>query len=153
MGYMKKALTVFLAVFCLMNLTACGKKEAISLDEFNTGMEAEGYTIIDATGQIAPEQITAISLALKDDYQIEFYVFTDGDTAASTYEQNKYIFEEYKSSGHVEVYKNIGNYSYYALTSDGIYYLLSRVDNTMIYVVADAEYKSEINAMVKKFGY
>ncbi len=153
MSNIKKGLTVFFTFFILMTFTACGKREALSLEEFNTIMEAEGYTITDATGQIAPKQITAISLALKDSYQIEFYVFTDADTAASVYAQNKSVFEENKPSGHVELYKNIGNYGYYSLTADGVYYLLSRVDNTMLYAVADAAYKSEINAMVKKIGY
>lgn len=153
MGYMKKALTMFLAVFCLIGLTACGKKEAVSLEKFNALMEEEGYTIADATGQVAPEQITAISLAMNDYYQIEFYVFTDADAAASTYVHNQNIFEGYKSGGYVDVYKNIGNYNYYALTSNGVYYLISRIDNTMIYVVADAGKSSEVNAVVKKIGY
>ncbi|MGN1147178.1 MAG: hypothetical protein ACI4TB_02065 [Lachnospiraceae bacterium] len=153
MSRMKKVFVVFCMILGLTGMTACAKREAVSVEAFNAAMEEKGYTIQDATDQIPADYIQAISLALHDDYQIELYVFTGADAAASVFAQNKSVFEERKGNSNVEVSKDIGNYSYYSLTTGGQYYLLSRVDNTMLYVVADEKYKKEITEIIKEFGY
>lgn len=152
-GMLKRKKTVLWAMIALLCLTSCKKREAVSAEVFNRTMEEQGYEIADATNQIQTEYVEAISLAQKDGYQIEFYVFSDAKAAFSVFGQNKSLFEEYKGAGSFELSKDIGNYHFYSLTTNGMYYLLSQVDNTMCYVVADAEYKAEIADIIKFLGY
>ncbi len=140
-------------MIALLCLTSCGRREAISAGVFNSTMEEQGYVIVDATNQTQTEYVEAISLAQKDGYQIEFYVFSDVETAFSVFNQNKSLFEDKAGTGSIELSKDIGNYHFYSLTTNGNYYLLSQVDNTMCYVVADAEYKAEITDIIKLLGY
>ncbi len=138
----------------LVGLTACSKKTAISVEEFNDILESKGCTIEDATGQLAPESITAISLALSDDYQIEFYEFVDNETATAVFLENKTIFEGHTGSGaSAEITKNIMNYSYYSVSTSSTFYMLAQIDNTMLFVEADVAYKDEIVEIVKELGY
>ncbi len=153
---MKKILrlsVVFFVMLTMFSLMGCGEKTVVSLKDFNSLMEKKGYTIKDATEQITPARVQAISLAIKEDYQIEFYVFKDTRTAESVFAQNKLMFENNKSSGYIEQSRSFQNNSYYSLVSGGNFYLLSRVDHTMIYVVADADYKKEITETIKELGY
>lgn len=154
MKHIKKGIAVFFCVGLMMwGLTGCASKEAVSVEVFNEVMEEKGYEIIDASEQYSEDVIEAISLALCEDYQIEFYVFSDSAAAAATYNQNKSLFEEERGTASVHIAKSIGNYSYFNMSSDGIFYLLARVDNTMLYVVADADYKGEIEKIIKELGY
>ena len=153
---MKKTLrlpVVFFLILALFQLVACGGKTVVSLEDFNLLMEEKGYVIKDATEQIALDTIRAISLAINEDYQIEYYVFKDIGTAEAVFTQNKLLFEDNKTGGHIEQSRSYGNNSYYSLISGGNYYVLSRVDNTMIYVVADDDYKKEIADTIKELGY
>ena len=44
-------------------------------------------------------------------------------------------------------------YKYYAFTADGNFYIISRIDQTMLYCVADSAYKDEIIGHIEKLGY
>ncbi|MGN0430917.1 MAG: hypothetical protein ACI4EQ_01005 [Lachnospiraceae bacterium] len=154
MKKLNKVIAMAMMMILLAGLTACGNRTAVSVSEFNNVLEDKGYIIEDATGQIAPESITAISLAVGDDYQIEFYEFKNNAAATAVFNENKNIFESYASGGaSAEITKNIMNYSYYSVTSSGTYYMLAKIDNTMLYAVADSEYKDEIVEIVKELGY
>ena len=152
-GMLKRKKTVVWAILALLCLTSCKRREAVSAEVFNGTMEKQGYVIADATNQTQADYVQAISLAQKDGYQIEFYVFSDAEAAFSVFSQNKSLFAEKEGTGSMELSKDIVNYHFYSLTSNGMYFLLSQVDNTMCYVVADAEYKAEITDIIKLLGY
>lgn len=153
MKHFKQIFMMLVMTAGLFGLTGCVKKEAVTVKEFNQVMEDAGAEIVDATDQLSDRVVKEISLAVFDDYQIEFYVLTNEDTASAVFFENRAIFEENKGSVSSEISKSIGNYNYYALTSGGSCYLLARVDNTMLYVVADAGDKDEITEMFKTLGY
>lgn len=144
---------IVLVLTCIACLSGCTERKPVTEEEFQNIMGSAGFTITDATNQATGDSITAISLAIKDEYQIEFYVFTENKFAASAFIQNKSIFEGYKSGVSADVSKNIGNYAYYSLVSDGECYILARVDNTLLYAVADATYKKEITDFIQTLGY
>lgn len=148
-----KALCVCVVVIALL-LTACGSKTALTNDQFAEKMEAAGYQIVDATDQFGEGEVEAVTLAIKDDvYQIEFYVLPSNDQAVSAFNGNKSDFEQMKTSGSSTGEVSLGNYSYYGLTTDEGYYVVSRIDNTMIFINTSSEYKDEIKDVVKELGY
>ena len=149
-------LTVFLLTFFM--LAGCQtSRSAISAEEFKTKAEAAGYTVQDASSQYPDGQVDEYWIAVKlsdaIDYQIEFAVVPTAEQAKGAYEQNKADFESKKGNFTVHSTVSIGNYSYYYLTTSARFQVISRVDNTFIYIDAEKEYKDEIENFLQSIGY
>ena len=148
-----------LGILCLMLLvftTACGKKTAITSSDFKEKMESKGYTVEDATSQFSDyDYVKQVYIALNSDseYQIEFYELSDNDNASSFFNNNRSTFEQSKSSSSSETSSSVGNTSKYTLTTNDKFKLLSRIDNTVIYLDVSEEYKSEVKDIIKELGY
>ena len=153
---MKKIKIVVLLIFALL-LTACGNsKKALTSIEFKNIMENENFSIIDAIDQFngfTEMKEAYIALEENKNYQIEFYVMDSDDNAVKLYEYNKESFEA--SKGSMSAYTNfdLKNTNRYTLNTNGEFKLLSRIDNTMIYLDVNSEYKDEVMNILKKLGY
>lgn len=137
-------------------VTGCTNKVAITSSDFKTKMEKEGYTIQEVTNQFDDyNYVSKAYIALSSDskYQIEFYKLSDSDNASSFFNNNKATFENSKSSSASETSISGGNYAKYTLTTNGQFKVLSRIDNTVIYLNVPDSYKSTIKEVLKKIGY
>ena len=152
---MKKTATAILALLlCVTLLASCGSpKTAISMKTFDTKAEQAGFTIVDAADQFEEDAVESVHVAMGDGYQIEFYIVSTEQQAIMAYSQNKANFEAAKGSSSSNSEVNLSNYSKYTQTSAGYYSVISRIDNTFIYVNANASYKSDINSFLKEIGY
>ena len=131
-------------------------KESITANEFKNKMEDMNYIVVDAKDQFEEyDYIEKVYLAAPKNYkyQIEFYEMDEEEQAISFYNNNQEIFESYNSSASAETNVSIGNNAKYTLTTEDEYRLLSRIDNTVIYVHVDKEYKDEIKEVLKELGY
>ncbi len=148
-----KALLLYALVIALF-LTACGSKTALTNNQFIEKMESAGYQTVDAANQFGEGEVEAVSLAIKEGkYQIEFYVLPSNDQAVSAFNGNKSDFEQMKGNGASSGELSGSNYNYYGLSTDEGYYVVSRVDNTMIFINTSAQYKDEIKEILKEIGY
>lgn len=150
---MRKRISVLFV--CAISLTillcSCGKnKTVMSADDFAKTLEGEGYTLLEATNQFDEGALKVCWLAMKDDVQIEFYVCNSEADAKAAYEDNKESAKG-SSGSHKEV--SLKNYSEYSSTYDGNYYVISRIDDTFIYVEVPEENKKEVNRILDKIGY
>lgn len=148
-----KGVVICLLVFCV---AGCGNAKSITADDFKEKMEDKKYSVTDATYQFAgADYIEKAYIALKSDssYQIEFYQISNEEYAVSFYNNNKSIFENSKSSTSTYTETNLGNHAKYALESDGKYKVVSKIDNTVIYLNVDSKYKDEVKDILKKLGY
>jgi hypothetical protein len=151
---MKLKVVILYVLAAALFLTACGSKTALTNEQFIEKMESAGYLIADATNQFAEGNVETVTLAMKDGvYQIEFYVLPSDDRAVAAFNASKNDFEQMKGSGSSTGEVNIGNHNYYGLSTGEGYYVVSRIDNTMIYINASAEYKDEIKDILKELGY
>ena len=142
------------SIALLFLLTGCGNKTVKTTEEFRQIAQAHDYTVADVSGQYADyEHIIEATVAKKDDYQIDFYVIDGVENATILFNNNKQIFENSKGSSSSKVTSNIGNYSSYALNSNGKYNYICRVENTLVYINVDEEYKDEVKAIIKELGY
>ncbi|NLN97469.1 MAG: hypothetical protein GX127_03610 [Eubacteriaceae bacterium] len=147
---MKRILAILLALSIIL-LAGCGaKKSGMANDDFKAQMLEKGYEIVDATDKVNPNTIGAVSIAIKDGYQIEYYVAHSVDKAQTVYDLNVSSFKEVDGE---ENNSQKGNYSSYEKTSADTFYTISKVDNTFIYSVAPVEYKDEIKQVIKDLGY
>ncbi|MGM9881746.1 MAG: hypothetical protein ACI31S_02755 [Bacilli bacterium] len=154
-GFMKFISVVTCLSFIFL-LTGCGNKTALTSENFKSKMEGNNFVVQDATSQMASyDYITKVYLAIDSsyNYQIEFYELSDAASASSFYNNNKSIFEESKSSSAVETSVSSGNNAKYTLTTNGKYKVVSRINNTVIYVNANDEYKTEVKDLLEELGY
>lgn len=156
---MKRVKQLLMGLMCfvvLFTLTGCGNKTAITSDDFKSKMESSGYTVQEATNQMSDyDYIKQVYIAISSDstYQIEFYELSDNDYASSFFNNNKKTFEDSKSSGSTETSVSVGNNEKYTLTNNGKFKVVSRIDNTVIYLNVDDNYKSSVKDVLKNLGY
>lgn len=131
------------------------KKEAIKAREFASIMDDENYEIIDVTAQYESYGIDEAYVAIEEnrDYQIEFYELSSESKAKNMFETNKDYFEDGAGNSKITSSYSIGNYNIYSLTSNGNYQYLCRVDNTLLYIYVEDEYKDEVKDIVEELGY
>jgi len=156
MGKIKKVVLSFICFVILFTLTGCGDKVALTPEEFKNKMEFKEFSIQDATSQMSDyDYIEQVYLAISKDssYQIEFYELSDNDYAMAFFNNNKEIFEDSKSSSTSETSVSIGNNNKYTLTTDGSYKVVSRIDNTVIYVNVYKDYKETVKDILDELGY
>lgn len=148
---------VLLFTFIIL-LTGCFSKKALSSDDFKTKMEEKGFTVQDATYQLSSySYINKVYLAISSNstYQIEFYDLATEDDAINFFNNNKSLFEKSKSndSGDSETNLNLKNYTKYVLISGGRYKVVSRINNTVIYLNVEETNKDEVKQILKDLGY
>ncbi|HOC06944.1 MAG: hypothetical protein ACOX21_00600 [Bacillota bacterium] len=149
---MKKIAVLLLLVTLVLATAACGgSRTPLTAPQFVSKMEAAGFIVVDAADQFPEGVVEAVYLAVGENYQIEFYVVPSVDQAKRAFEENKSDFEAL--SGGATKYASVNNYSYYTKTTSDGYYVVSRTDNTFIYVSADAQYKKEISGIIEDLGY
>ena len=89
----------------------------------------------------------------KSVYQIEFYELSNEENAISMHNTNKTKFESQKSNASASATASMNNYSTYSLTTNGKYKYLSRINNTLVYVDVDENYKDIVKDIMKEIGY
>ena len=135
----------------MLLLAACSDKTPATLDDFKGAMEKAGYQIVDASAQFDKGIAKSVTVAVKDNGQVEFFMLANEDNAIASFETNKSKLEA--KSGGVRSSVSAGNYAFYNLTKDGIYYSVSRVGETMIYAEAPEAQKDEVSELVDSLGY
>ena len=116
------------------------EKESMTASGFKTMMEGKGFTVSDATSQFAEfDYIKQAYVAVSSDYsyKIEFYELSNDEYATGFYNNNKEIFKSSKDNASIETSVALKNYAKYNLTTGKQYKVVSRIDNTVIYLNVD----------------
>lgn len=132
------------------------EKTSITSEEFKQIMENKEFFMIDATSQNTEnEYIQKVYNAVESEnrYQIEFYEYTDSDIANRFYKNMYSKLESGKGNSYSRTNISLKNYAKYMLTSNGRYTILSRVNNTIMYVSVSDEYKNEVKEIIEELGY
>lgn len=145
-------ITLVIGLFALLGKT----KNPITAEEFKSKMEEKEYITGDATQQYDEYgYVKKVYIAASKDrtYQIEFYVLEDNDYATSFYNTSKNIFENSKGSVFSRTNVNLKNSSKYTLSANGEYKVVSKIDNTVIYVDTEDTNRDIIKEILKELGY
>lgn len=150
------AVVIVVAIVGVIFVNLNKEKTSITASSFYTTMSQKGYSVQDANSQFSEyDYIKQVYIAASKDYsyQIEFYELLDDSYATSFYNNNKSIFESSKGNASTETSVGLKNYSKYTLSSNGKYMVVSRIDNTVIYVKVDDNYKDTVKAILDELGY
>ncbi len=160
---MKKPVVIFLivaviiiAILGVIFVNLNKEKTSITASSFKNSMEQKGYIVSDANSQISEyDYIKQVYVAVDSDYsyKIEFYELSDENYAMNFYNTNKSIFESSKGNASAETSAGLKNYSKYTLSSNGKYMVVSRIDNTVVYLNVDDSYKDTVNNLLNELGY
>ena len=161
----KKALfVVLIVVLVIVSVIASGvflvfklvnrEKEALTVKDFISIMEDNDFEVGEVTEQFedADIEVEDAYVALGDDYQIEFYTFEDEENAKMFFKVNKAKFDEDSASSRISTSGK--NFTSFSITADGDYRFVERVEDTVIYLDVDKNYKDEVKELIKeKLGY
>lgn len=135
-------------------LVACGSKTPQTVEGFTQIMETSGFDVQDITDDAETDSLArSVFAAVGDDYQIDFLEFADSEIGEDYFDNKKEMLEDEHRSKSFSLSVSVGNYNYYAFNAKDDFYLIAQIDNTMLYCVADKEYRSEITEFVKTLGY
>jgi len=132
------------------------EKESITASQFKYIMEQKNYIITDATSQFSQySYVDQVYIAGDNNYnyQIEFYELSDESNAIGFYNNNAANFQARKGKSAAQTNINGKNFSKYTLSSEGKYMVVSRIDNTVIYINVDSNYKDEVKNILDEIGY
>ncbi len=148
----KNTLLIFIAVLAL-TLTSCNKSPQ-TVKGFCDTMQAKGFEVKDISSTLENKDITlAAYSAVCENYQISYGVAVDAKNCKSMFENAMNVYDEQFPSRTGSLELSYGNYNYCAFTSGDTFCLVSRIDNTMLYAVADKRYRNEIEDYVDALGY
>lgn len=147
----------FLILILVLLLSACSNnKTPKGIDEFKDIMKDNDYYIINSKEQFSEYDYildSYIAIDSTKNFQIEFYKLSDIENAKAFFEFNKDIFDAERANTSLYTDVSLNNYDKYTLITDNSYKVLSRIDNTVIYIDVDKKYKKNINNILKKIGY
>lgn len=131
-------------------------KDPITVSKFESIMEDADFEVVSAKDQFENyDEIEDVKIAIQEDgdYQIEFYVIDNESNADKFFESNKEIFEKNSGSKETRVQTSFKNGELFKLTVNDEYMVLSRIEDTVIYLKVDSEYKDSVDSILKKLGY
>lgn len=145
---------IFIFVIFLL-LSGCGTSKAkLEPEQFKSKMENEGFEIKDASKEMNYDYIVKIYVAKKTNYNIEYYNIIDEEYAAIFYQNNvEFINNNIVGDEKAVLEESGNNYSKYTVVYDGRYKLVSRIDNTVIFLNVSDRYKDDIDDLIERLGY
>ena len=151
---MKKKITIFLILIITFLLTGCGDtKASLNTETFKEKLEAKGFTVVDETSNLLENTTSVeayyIASPPEDDYQLNFYMYTNEGTAQAFYAKQKESLGANGSANEISV----GNFSKYTLIGNGKFSVVSRVGSTLLYTTVDEYYRTQVNDLIKEIGY
>ncbi len=155
MNKYKKLISVILLILIALTFGACGQERVPqSVEGFQSLMTEAGYELYDATLTTdTGSKANSVLLALDENYTIEYYNFIDDATAEYSFNSNKEIFENENTTKVMVKELSFNDYDYYSYSSTDNFYMVSRINNTMLYCVADKEYREDIVEVAEMLGY
>lgn len=149
-----RVIPFLMVIAFVVSLTACKPKEPITADVFREKLEAQGYQVIDISGQYSDsEHMLKVLSTEKDSLHIDFAEIDENDNATAIFNGNKASVEAYKGNGSVESSYSAGNHQKYALTTSDTQYTVVRVGATIIYSYCDKSEKDVLDNLIKELGY
>ncbi len=132
-----------------------GYKE-LTAEEYVKIVENNKYTINDITETMSSYnyiQNAIMAVSENKEYQIEYYMFTDVTSAYNFFSNKKTAISMVFGPDDAVDESETDEYSKYSVSSDKLYCTVFRIGESVVCVDAKAEYKNEIDNMLKKLGY
>ena len=152
---MKRVIKFFIIFLFMIILTGCGEtRKKVDPSEFQTKMMKNGFQILDSTNEMNYDYIVKIYVAKSTNYNIEYYNIIDEDYASVFFQNNVDAIEKTIVGDKATIAQENGNnFSKYTLLYGGRYKIVSRIDNTVIFLNVSDRYKNDVDGIIEELGY
>lgn len=148
-------------VLCAFSFVGCNNRTAVTTHDFESVLTEMGYNV-NVSAPVNSPCVT--SVARKDEYNIIFYEFLDGESDGSTddntVEYAQKIFESIKNdidqrekTKEATVEVDASGLSSYSFMTQTQYYAVSRVDNTVLFASVPLNNKDAVVDVFEELGY
>lgn len=148
---MKKIMKIcaaVLAVAFFTVFTACSARSTVSADEFQKQAKSAGFTVAAPSSDSSGAKKSLSATKDGTDVEIDYHQFSDAASAEDWYGQGKGSLQ---GTG-----KNVVDsdaYSKYTVTNGEIYYVLVRMDDTVIVCKSTTAKQSVVDGLLKTLKY
>lgn len=152
---MKKHITKIICILAMLLVTSGCSKEVLNTNTFAAILKNNGFNLIDLTEQYKNQNhINKVIIGKNNnEYQIEYYLLKDIETAKSLYNKNVNNISKLNVSTTKQTKLEGNNYLKYTLVTTDNYYVIMQLDNTLIYIESSIDYEDEINEILKEMKY
>ena len=143
-----KLITLMLLTFII---TACVNTKIISSSDYNNIMKKDGYEVSDYTNKLAFSKTSY--LATKEDIT-SYYVELDSTTLAKDlYKEEVTNANKLYTDVVDKINKDSEEFSFYEVSTNEEYYVISRIKNTYIVFKSNINNKNNVINKLKKLKY
>ena len=152
---MKKYIYVILSLILLFGLTGCSSKKVISPKKFMSITKNYKLTVDDISSHFKDvKQIKSAVISESDDlWKMEYYVFDSNDSAKDMYERNLQFYNDNKANCKSADDKSTKNLDEFTLVDEEYYMYVCRNKNSLIYVYAPANNKTDVEKILRALKY
>ena len=145
-------LVILIAIFAslITYIRLNREKDSISLETFKSIMEDEGFEVLDKSYETSAGKLY---VARNGDYQIQFFDCTNDRTAEIYYDAFVEACEDEIDGSHTGSTVAFKNYARRVISANGEYTVISLIDDTLLFVQADKEYKGDVKDVLEELGY
>jgi len=150
---MKRIIFVALLAIAALFVVACSPREVLTAEEFTLRMANAGHMVLDIshTSDIPGGEVYLIADA--GNFEVEFLVFATEGQARSMYSIMLRLMEDNRGTVSSHRQSSMANFDRITQTSSGVFEALTRVENTLLYIYADADDRDAVNAILDLLGY
>ena len=153
----KSLLILLVVLMAAVLLVGCAKKPAVTNDDFVNKAQALGYELYDVTPEESEYDYVKTAYSAEktgtdeDHWLVRFVVAETKQDAEEMFNNN---MSEYSNGVSTNVsFVSGSNYASYQADKDGQFVFVSYVDNTMLCIEVDQEYKDEAKTLIDTLDY
>ena len=154
---LRRILKVIVVLFAFLLIIGCSKKQMLSEEEFNDEAKKLNFEIRNISNELDREIIMKAVSAVSYDFSVEYYISSSKENADKVLNFNKdKIFRIKKTlpeNDYKETKKAGNDYYKYTLSTDKIYSIVSKIENSVMYATSEVKNKKNIDLFFEKMGY
>ena len=152
---MKKYIFVILLSLCVFMTSGCVNKSTLSTKKFINITSNYKLKSNDITKQFTSNKdINKVLLAEGEDgWQVEYYIFDNRDAAKKMYDNNMKYYNDYKKMSKYHDNSTSKNRDEYTLIDEETYIHVCRIKNTLLYVSAPIDAKTDVEKVLRALKY
>jgi len=116
-------------------------------------MTNAGHVVEDVTAEFSTDGVVSFHVADCNTFNVEFIVYETESQAIQVFNNFRQMFRD--SRGNTSSYReaNLANYNRYLQISAGQFSFVSRIDNSVVIMVINADNRDAADAVIELLGY